>query len=71
MKRFATVCVATLLLGGFVAIDVAEAQRPRSTAQRRLRPGHGYWESTPKTNYKSINYNWFQRNHAPSQVNGR
>jgi hypothetical protein len=50
MTRFipTTLAFVTLLGIGMVAADVAEAQRARSIAERRQRPGQGFWQ--PRSN---------------------
>ncbi|MEW4487319.1 hypothetical protein AB1L42_04510 [Thalassoglobus sp. JC818] len=45
MNRFTSLTLSALLLALFVAADIAEAQgRTRSVAERRQRPGHGFWQ---------------------------
>ncbi|TWT46952.1 hypothetical protein KOR42_42960 [Thalassoglobus neptunius] len=45
MNRFTMLTLSALMLALFVAADIAEAQgRTRSIAERRQRPGHGFWQ---------------------------
>lgn len=37
--------------------DVAEAQRPRSSVERRLRPGRGFWDNS--SSYRTRSYNGY------------
>ncbi len=64
MQKFNTrTCVLVALMGGFLIADTAEAQQTRSVADRRQRPGLGYWaKPSQSSSYNNRSYNNNSRN---------